>query len=856
MTLPSPHCSLTFSTPLPLVRRGEPVIWGVPLPQGHLPRGARLAQVAGADQRAIQTDVVDAWPDGSARWALVTLRTDGAPLLLQPASTSAARPPDQRLTVRLDGAEVLVDMGVLAVRFGPGGSWPVRQVTAGGHAPCDAAASGLSIRASGGGDITAVVDRVWVEREGESHVLVRARGRRLVDGRSRVDVEWLITCVAGLPVLQVAVTVRNPRRAEHPGGHWELGDAGSLLLEDVTFRLAMAVDALPTRVECSEQPDAPLEAVPLPFSLYQEASGGERWNGSNHVNRDGRVPQQQRGFTRSDRTGQAGLRATPLLVAHTSRGPITIATRHFWENCPKQLSASASSLEYGLWPSAYPDVHELQGGEQKTHEFALAFDEDGITDVPLAWWRSPLVPLIDPAWVAATGAIPHLLPEADDPHRAYVALARQAIEGDDTFAHKRERLDEYGWRHFGDIYGDHEAVDHSGPEPLVSHYNNQYDPVFGFAVQFLRSGHPRWWPECDALASHVVDIDIYHTTEDKAAYNNGLFWHTVHYIDAGKATHRTYPRAQGSHGGGPASEQNYTTGLMTHWFLTGNPLSREAAIGLGQFVIDIDDGGRTPFRWLDGGYTGLATASASELYHGPGRGSGNSLNALVDAHRLTGEPRFLQKAEQIVRRAVHPAQDIAALNLPDIERKWFYTMFLQALGRYLAHRAELGLLDDEYAYGREALLHFARWMAEHEYPYLEKPEVLEFPTETWPAQDMRKSEVFKYAALHANGAERERLLERAHFFFRYSVDTLTAHPRRALARPVVLLLAHGWRQAWAVANPDASEPRPARQPASWGPHEIFVPQKVRAISKARRIAVVGAAAGACAIAALLASWIW
>ena len=81
-----------------------------------------------------------------------------------------------------------------------------------------------------------------------------------------------------------------------------------------------------------------------------------------------------------------------------------------------------------------------------------------------------------------------------------------------------------------------------------------------------------------------------------------------------------------------------------------------------------------------------------------------------------------------------------------------------------------------YAYARETLLHFARWMAEHEYPYLEKPEVLEFPTETWPAQDIRKSEVFMYAALHASGAERERFLERADFFFRYSVDTLTADP--------------------------------------------------------------------------------
>ena len=56
------------------------------------------------------------------------------------------------------------------------------------------------------------------------------------------------------------------------------------------------------------------------------------------------------------------------------------------------------------------------------------------------------------------------------------------------------------------------------------------------------------------------------------------------------------------------------------------------------------------------------------------------------------------------------------------------------------------------------MLHYARWMAGHERPYLDRPEILEFPTETWDAQDMRKSEVFDLAALHAASA-----FERAQF---------------------------------------------------------------------------------------------
>jgi hypothetical protein len=82
------------------------------------------------------------------------------------------------------------------------------------------------------------------------------------------------------------------------------------------------------------------------------------------------------------------------------------------------------------------------------------------------------------------------------------------------------------------------------------------------------------------LAAHVVDIDIYHTTRDKAAYNHGLFWHTYHYGDAGTATHRTYPRSDRGRtgGGGPSADHNYPTGLMLYYFLTGDEACRETVI--------------------------------------------------------------------------------------------------------------------------------------------------------------------------------------------------------------------------------------------------------------------------------------
>ena len=206
----------------------------------------------------------------------------------------------------------------------------------------------------------------------------------------------------------------------------------------------------------------------------------------------------------------------------------------------------------------------------------------------------------------AVGSAPH--PTHD------LGLVESAIDGDDRFERKREVIDEYGWRNFGDMYADHEAAFHTGPL-LVSHYNNQYDVVYGSLLQFLRTGDAAWMDLFSPLARHVIDIDIYHTSQDKAAYNGGLFWHTDHYRDAATCTHRTYScsnQAPGRlYGGGPCNEHNYTTGLMLHYFLTGSAQSRAAVIQLADWVIGMDDGARTAFRWIDSGPTGLASATYS-----------------------------------------------------------------------------------------------------------------------------------------------------------------------------------------------------------------------------------------------------
>ena len=123
-------------------------------------------------------------------------------------------------------------------------------------------------------------------------------------------------------------------------------------------------------------------------------------------------------------------------------------------------------------------------------------------------------------------------------------------------------------------------------------------------------------------------------------------------------------------------------------------------------------------------------------------------------------------------------------------------------------------------------------MAEREYPYLEMPEKLEYPTETWAAQDMRKSEVFKIAARHTTGTLRERFLERSAFFFENCTRTLASMPTRTLARPLAILLTNGFSHAYFMRHPDTQAPAVEERREDFGAPERFIPQKIRAIRRA------------------------
>jgi hypothetical protein len=249
-------------------------------------------------------------------------------------------------------------------------------------------------------------------------------------------------------------------------------------------------------------------------------------------------------------------------------------------------------------------------------------------------------------------------------------------------------------------------------------------------------------------------------------------------------------------------------------------------------VVAMDDGRQTLLGLVDRGPTGNASFTAEITYHGPGRGAGNSVSALLDAWQATGDRGYLDKAEELIRRTTHPADDVEGRDLLNVELRWSYTVHLAALARYLDLKAESGELDYMYAYARSSLLLYATWMLGHEVPYYDRAEKLEYPTEAWAAQELRKANVLRLAARHAPEAVRAALIRRGEELSERAWSDLRRFATRTSARALAIAMVEGVRDVALRGRALCPAPVPADE-YQFGRPEPFLPPRHRVLAPLR-----------------------
>lgn len=664
---------------------------------------------------------------------------------------------------------------------------------------------------SRGMKLTPVISKWRVETRNNLRIVLLFEGR-FDSGKNPLDFKCRIHFYPD-SMARLDFSISNPLPARHLGGVWDLGDKNSYLFKCLYFDLNLSGQE--SLVAYSVDPSDGQNQTKGDFSIYQDSSGGENWKSKNHVNRNGKVPLTFKGYRvkKNQEVISQGNRATPIVGITNNNIGLCASIKQFWQNFPKSIEVKKNTLRLGLFPEEFNDLFELQGGEKKSHTIYLSPFKSPLETNVMKWVHHPLKVDISPEWFYSSKACPRPVPlksEGDDEiFQNYQNLIDVAIKGNQSFEKRREIIDEFGWRNFGDIYADHESIFQNGPGQFISHYNNQYDVIKGGIIQFMRSGDHAWFRMSDELAGHVSDIDIYHTVYDRFQYNHGLFWHTDHHLDAATSTHRTISKKHMEFkdpryvGGGPSYEHNYTTGLLYHYWMTGEERSKESVLELAEYVLNGIDGPDTLMELLYnkvkeniGSLSKKLKKGVSDYqgvygFDGPGRGSGNSLNVLIDAYALTKEKKYLLYAEKLIRCCISPYDDISSRSLLNSEIRWMYTIFLQSLAKYLDIKSESDHFDDAFQFAKQSLQNYSEWMLENEYPYLEKPEILEFPNETWAAQDIRKADILAHASQYVSEPLKTKLKLKSRFFLESSLEQLKTFETSFFVRPVAILMTNG-----------------------------------------------------------------
>jgi hypothetical protein len=683
---------LTVQETAGIARIGSLVTQGVPLPRGRVTLLSQLRILDLATGAAVpaQFETLATWPDGSVRWVLADFPADVAAYgtaafaLTQDPFTPAPAPQSPLIVVPDPGGGLAVGTGVAGFRVASGRLLDAARLAGMGDviAPgaCDVVltAAGRTLRASADPGATPVL-----EESGPLRAVIRVDGTFRDAGGSMLAYRARLRFVAGGAGVTISLTVKNGQAATHPNNVWDLGSAGSVLFDDLSLVVPLQGPGPRTFAAWGE---TNVESGPFTTSavLYQESSGGNRWDWPTHVNRFNVVPMTMRGYEiRVDATPRAnGNRSPGFLDVLSPATGLAAGVRESWQNFPKAVRAIAApaALSIGLWPDEFPDQHELQGGEEKEHVIALWFHGPGVSPAEV---EARLLELTHPLRarpqfdaVSRSGALPPMGPVSPAAFPDWENTCRFIAfdAGDRSFFTQREEIDEYGWRNFGEAFADHETD--CGTQCWdcpVSHDNNQYDTDWAALAWWLRSGEPEWLQLGDEGVRHLRDVDVYHTDADTPAYDRGLFWHTTHDTNAYTCTHRSFsalmsPACTPYLSGGPGLGHLYTEGLLLHGYLTGDRRSFEVHEELERYLVT---------RYA------LDAPTPGSSYEP--RAWANALTTAVEGYRRSGDQALLDLATRIVldsETATNPAHD---------GTNFGHAMLMKALGRYLQLESDLGL---------------------------------------------------------------------------------------------------------------------------------------------------------------------
>ena len=327
-----------------------------------------------------------------------------------------------------------------------------------------------------------------------------------------------------------------------------------------------------------------------------------------------------------------GERTEGWLTVEDNQVGVGIGLRYMPEEYPKALRAvgTGNGIDVFLWKgvdgkrlSLKRYAEEMSWGEgegvyadgtgtAKTSEFFVCYYKasEG-DDIPnrLRGLLTPAHVAIDPEWMAQceiTGGFAPLdvnqFPESERMMTGFLDWLTRNIQlgrwygffdwGDALVTWEQEAND---WRFYG----------------RWGWCNSEWDPRHGIWIQYLRTGRADYFQLGESMTRHSIDVDTCHFHPFRPYMVGGCFRHSTDHF-----------------GDEPCASHTFLDGWMDYYYLTGDLRTYEVLQEAGEFLLR--------YRWTE-----------DPTYSFSLRSIANVLRGLLYLYEITGESRFMERAEAV-----------------------------------------------------------------------------------------------------------------------------------------------------------------------------------------------------------------
>jgi len=508
-------------------RQGEPISLGIPFAQGQLKTVDDFGIRNGGNDMPVQMDVTGHWDDGSVKWLTAHFEADlpgnQAHDLDFACDGSFANPtPDLTVSVSEAGEGVVVDTGVLNVRFVKGQNW-LQAVKVNGNAWFgEDAFSDFVLKDDSENVFHVDVSDIRIVESGPIRALIELSGKHTGESGSLFDFRIEVEAWAGKPFLRVDyqfINREDQKSVDVSAIEWTFSASSS------DARTALGEGWYQTGVKEGEV-ERVLNADEIIYQGVEqvmEVFYGDLW---------------------ADWCDdEKGVCVTPF-QAH--------------QNFPKGLKVHADGIGVGILPDGEGPIKVLQG-VAKTHRLQLYFHDKSMSldDVVVQslQFQYADIGMLPEAWYRDSGVWDNLFPEQTNEK-----IETRIID----VADGRNRG--LGMMHWGDG-PDHGYTQQGRGKGDLVWTNNEYDFPHCMFLLFAKTRERRFRDAGIVSAQHWMDVDFCHHSDDPMKMG-GQVIHTAGHVT-----------------GGVTPSHEWTEGLLDFYHLTGKREAYDTAIAIADNVL-------------------------------------------------------------------------------------------------------------------------------------------------------------------------------------------------------------------------------------------------------------------------------